>query len=389
MNLVDAILVALAMGAIVHGIALGAAVQVISFGGLVSGLALSVAAAPHVQTLASDSTTRVVLVVATLVLVPAMTTAVARVLGVRAWLLVQHTKLGAVDAGVGAVIAAVAALLTAWLIASMLARLPDPTLTTEIQQSRILRTIDSVMPAPPAIFARIGRLLNPLGFPDVFAQLEPTPPGGLTVAAPPLVRAALARDGASVLKIEGSGCGGILEGSGLVVAPDLVLTNAHVVAGISHPFVVEGQTRRPATAVLFDPKLDVAVLRADGLRATALTVTTSSAPRGTSAVVIGYPGGGPLTAVGAAVLTRNDAVGRDIYGRSLTTRTIYQLRAVVRPGNSGGPLVLSDGTVVGVVFARSSSNPDVGYALTSDEVMQRIQPALQNPTPTSTEGCAA
>jgi S1-C subfamily serine protease len=239
------------------------------------------------------------------------------------------------------------------------------------------------------VFSRISRLLDPLGFPDVFAQLEPSPPGRLGPPSGTAVAAAVAHARQSVVKIEGAGCGGLLEGSGFVVRSGLFVTNAHVIAGVKHPQVIDSAGSHPAVPVLFDPRLDVAVLRTGGVRGEPLALEPATVARGTQAAVMGYPGGGPFVAGGATVLARTEAVGRDIYGESLQAREIYQLEAAVRPGNSGGPVVSPAGVVLGVVFARSSSSPDIGYALTSAEVRARIQPALDSSQPVSTDGCAA
>jgi S1-C subfamily serine protease len=139
--------------------------------------------------------------------------------------------------------------------------------------------------------------------------------------------------------------------------------------------------------VLFDPKLDIAVLHVSGLPDPPLAMTSASVPRGTDGAVLGYPGGGPLTTGPAVVLREETAVGRDIYGQSLTARDIYELNAQVRPGNSGGPLVSTGGSVIGVVFARSARDPNVGYALTSATVSSRI--ASRGSEPVSTGPCAA
>ena len=191
------------------------------------------------------------------------------------------------------------------------------------------------------------------------------------------------------MKVEGRGCGGISDGSGFVVAPDLVVTNAHVVAGISRPFVIDREGAHRASAVVFDPKLDVAVLRTQGVNDRPLPLVARTVGRGTEAAVLGYPGGGPFQAKPAVVLSESPAVGRDIYGRGLTTRDVYQLRAEVRPGNSGGPLVLPDGSVIGVVFARSSLNADLGFALTSVDVRDRVAEAEARRGTVSTGSCAA
>lgn len=389
MNTVDLLLLALLAAAVVHGLTLGAAAQVISFAGLWGGLALAAVLAPHVRELGDDPTTRLALLVATLIASPAVTTTAARVLGVKAWRAIQRARLGKVDAAAGALLAATATLVLSSLVASVIARVPDPTVATAIQQSEILRTADRVLPPTPALFARIGRLLDPLGFPDVFAGLEPAPPADLPPPADPVVRAAVARARPSVVQIRGEACGAGQRGSGFVVRPGLVVTNAHVVAGVARPTIVDrrGVTHR-ARAVFFDPRLDLAVLEASTLRAPTLGLAPA-VDRGAQGAVMGYPHGGPFRAGGAVVLSRRDALGRDIYGRSLTTRTIYLLRAEVEPGNSGGPVVDAAGTVIGVVFARSAANSDIGYALPSDEVTSRIRPALEERRRVSTGECAA
>jgi len=210
------------------------------------------------------------------------------------------------------------------------------------------------------------------------------------------VRAAVVSAGPSTLQIEGEGCGVIQEGSSFVVAPGTVVTNAHVVAGVHHIVVLDKGRSRDATPILFDPELDVAVLRVPGLAAPALPVDAKTFGRGTSAVVLGYPGGGPFTYGAAGITNTFQATGLDIYGQHSTNREVYELDADVRPGNSGGPLVASgdaagpaNGTVIGLVFARSTTDPNIGYALAMGQVMGEVTRAEHQNTPTSTGNCAA
>jgi S1-C subfamily serine protease len=366
----------------------GAVVQVASLLGLAGGLALAAVLAPIVQRLGGSPFAKILLTIATLVVVTGVLSGLARTAGVRVWAALRRSPLQRVDSVAGALVGGVATLLVAWLVGGMVARIPAPQLTDEIQHSKILRALDDHLPAQPEVFARIGRLFNPLGFPDVFAQFEPNPAPSLPLPPDPVVRAAVAAAGQSTLKIEGIGCSAIQEGSGFVVAPDLVVTNAHVVAGVSRPVVIDKAGTHRATAVLFDPKMDVAVLRTSGLREPSLRLFPGIVGRGAEGAALGYPGGGPFRAVPAVVLSELPAVGRDIYGRSLIARDVYQLRAEIRPGNSGGPLVRADGTVVGVIFARSSLNPSVGFALTSEEVRSRVAAADARSVPTSTGPCA-
>jgi len=188
----------------------------------------------------------------------------------------------------------------------------------------------------------------------------------------PKVTAAVLRDTASVVRILGDApsCGRTQEGSGFVVAPHRVMTNAHVVAGVRWPRVqVDGRgPTLPARVVLFDPTLDVAILDVPNLSAPPLPLATSAQPAGTGAEAAGYPQNGPFRLAPAVVSSTIDDVtpARGTVGPS--TQQVYQLAALIRPGNSGGPLITPTGQVIGVVFARSTQNRHVGYALTADQV---------------------
>jgi S1-C subfamily serine protease len=199
----------------------------------------------------------------------------------------------------------------------------------------------------------------------------------------------VARDGASTVKIVGFGCGQIQEGSGFVVAPGLVVTNAHVVAGIAGPMVQDASGSHPTSVVLFDPSYDLAVMRVQGLSERPLSLDPSQVARGVQAAVLGYPNGGPFTAVPAGVLAEFEAQGRDIYGQGLTLRNVYEIQSLVRPGNSGGPLVQPDGDVIGVVFSRSTTDGNIGYALTSPDVRSRVLLAESTSRQVGTGPCLA
>jgi S1-C subfamily serine protease len=172
-----------------------------------------------------------------------------------------------------------------------------------------------------------------------------------------------------------------------VAAPDFVATNAHVVAGVGDPVVVRGNQKFRGVPVWFDDKLDFAVLRVDGLASPVLPLAREAPEQGQSGAVLGYPGGGPLTVAPGVMQTRYEAVGRDIHGQSLVTREIYEIQASIHPGNSGGPFVLPDGSVAGVMFGASTSQPTVSYAITSMEVAGELQQAVANDTPTATGSC--
>jgi S1-C subfamily serine protease len=387
LTIVDLVVLALLLAAIGHGLQAGAAVQIGSFAGFWGGLAVGAALAPRVSRLAADTPTRVVLALITLFGSVTVLSAFGRFLSARAISSIGHPRITSIDTALGAVVGGGGMLIGTWLVAGMLATVPLPGLTSVIQRSVVLRAIDRVMPPAPTLFSRIGRVLDPLGFPNVFAQFEPPSASPLPLPSDPAIRAAVARAGPSTVKIVGTACGEILEGSGFVVAPGTVVTNAHVVAGEDGQTVQDRAGSHAAFAVSFDPKLDIAVLRSRGVRAPPLPMTSGRVGRGVQGAVLGYPGGGPLDAEAAVVLREQTAVGRDIYGTGLTARDIYELRTKIRPGNSGGPLVDTHATVVGVVFARSARDANVGYAITSAEAVSRVRQA--GSAPVSTGPCAA
>jgi S1-C subfamily serine protease len=203
------------------------------------------------------------------------------------------------------------------------------------------------------------------------------------------VRAGAEAASPSTFKVVALGCGEIQEGSGFLVSPGLVVTNAHVVAGTGSVKVEDATGYHSASVELFDPEFDLAVLRVRGLTERPLKIDPGTVGRGTKAVVIGYPEGGPLAVDPAGVRTEIIATGLDIYGQNQTVRAVYEIQALVRPGNSGGPLVEPDGLVIGVVFSRSPSTADIGYALASPGVLQRVKraEALAPTTVVGTGGC--
>jgi S1-C subfamily serine protease len=176
----------------------------------------------------------------------------------------------------------------------------------------------------------------------------------------------------SVVKVLGTACGLGVEGSGWVTTDGLVVTNAHVVAGQSDTTVQLRGTgpRHPATAVAFDDRNDVAVLRVEGLDAPGLTLR-ASVPAGTSAALLGFPLNGPYDVRATRMGQTRTAISDDAYGNGPVTRLIAPLRGTVRHGNSGGPLVDSAGRVVGTVFASTVGSGSPGGYAVPNEVVRR------------------
>ncbi|HVA42949.1 MAG TPA: MarP family serine protease, partial [Acidimicrobiales bacterium] len=340
MDLLDIIIIVLFVLSLVRGVRLGAAMQVLSFGGFWAGLIIGALIAPNVAGLFSNPFSRLVAVLVVVFGCAGLVGTVGRQLGMRVYGFIRRVHLGPADAAIGAVVAGAATLLVAWAVAGMVKDVPAPQLVRQISGSTVLRRLNDALPPSPQFFSRIEQLLNTHGFPQVFAGLAPTSAGPVQAAGPASVQEAVANAGHSTVKIVSQGCGEILEGSGFLVAPGLYVTNAHVVAG-TYSTQLEFQNDVPVKArvVYFDPNFDLALLRAPelpGLGAP-LTLDNSDVNRGQLAAVLGYPGGGNFNAQPAGVRQLFLAQGRNIYGTGLTNRFVYELQAIVRPGNSGGP----------------------------------------------------
>jgi S1-C subfamily serine protease len=388
-NIVDLIVLVVVALAAVQGLRLGAIVQVLTYGGFWIGLYFGALLASVTVRWSHAQSARTTLALVTMLGVAVVCGVAGRVAGNLLFLRVHRGIVGSVDSVLGLVVAVVATLLVAWLLASTLANSSSLSLNSSIANSRILRSLDGVLPAPPSVFSRVQNFLSSEGFPPVFAQLAPITAGPVPLPGDAQLQQAVAHAGASTVKIVGDGCGQIQEGSGFVVAPGLVATNAHVVAGIPNPIVEDGLGSHSTKVVSFDPSYDLAVLRVNDLSDPPLSLDGSAVPRGTQAAVLGYPGGGPFAVVAAGVMDEFTAQGRDIYGQRLTERDVYEIQAVVRPGNSGGPLVEPDGVVIGVVFSRSTTNGDVGYALTSPGVLSNVQHAETLTAAVGTGACTS
>ncbi len=388
---VDLLIIGLMLLAAVHGLRLGALVQILTFAGFFLGLFLgAVIWVPLLRT-GHEDVTRAILVIGLWLFTACALGSAGRILGTWSNVTVRRHHLGNVDAALGVGVAVLAVLLSAWLVAAAIAT-PNSRFTSldaAVNRSDILHTIDSILPQAPSVFNDLQTFLNNQGFPQVFSTL--TPPSTPSVSTPSNAQANALADPAvfSTIKILGTACSNEQEGSGFVVAPGLVVTNAHVVAGESDgdTQVIEGNTAYNATVVFFDPSFDLAVLRTDAPLGPALTISPNVVSRGTQAAILGYPEDGGLTIDPAGVTEEVTAIGKDIYNNGTVTRGVYALDANVLPGNSGGPLLGPGGQVIGVVFSRSTVYPDVGYALTSPGVLARVQQAEQHHSAVSSGPC--
>jgi S1-C subfamily serine protease/uncharacterized membrane protein required for colicin V production len=390
-NWVDVVVLVIVAISAVSGLRRGAALQLFSYGGFWGGLFLGAVLTPLVASHVSTHTAKAVIALVLVLGCAFILGTVGSVIGMRSGAALRRVKLGPVDSGLGVGVAVVATLLVVWLAGSLIGDSRFSSLASAMEGSRIVRALDNVMPPPPTVLAKIETFLDQQGFPVVFSGLPPAIAGFVPLPGKSAVDQAVNAAGPSTVKIVGEACGLTQEGSGFVVAPDLVLTNAHVVAGVAAPEVSDSSGPHPAVAVVYDPVLDVAVLRVQGrpLTGAPLKLDPDLVGRNQVAAVLGFPGGGSFTYGPAGVMAAFQATGLDIYGNVQTTRSIYEIDAVVRPGNSGGPLVEPDGEVIGVVFARSTVNGNVGYALATPPIIKRVDQAEKSGASVSTEGCTS
>jgi S1-C subfamily serine protease len=390
-NWVDLLIIVLMLLAAVHGLRLGALVQLLTFGGFWLGLLLGTLVWVHALAFIHHENERAVITVVAVFASAAALAVVGRTAGSYSNMTLRRLHLGSVDAALGVGVAVIAVLLSSWLVASLISS-PNSRFTwlsSAVARSDILHSVDRVLPQVPPVFQDLQNYLNEQGFPQVFSTLTPPTTGSVTTPNDAATRALASPAILSTVKILGAACGDEQEGSGFVVGHGLVVTNAHVVAGENATQVVVNGSSYGATVVLFDPKFDLAVLRTGTPLGPFLSIDPDQVPRGTQAAILGYPEDGPLTIGSAGVSEVVTAVGRDIYNKGAVTRGVYALQATVRPGNSGGPVVIAGGEVVGVVFSRSTVYPDMGYALTSPGVLARVRQAESRQAPVSTQSCAA
>lgn len=382
----DLLLLAMLVVAAYSGYRRGFLMQLVTYAGLGAGLIIGTLLAPVIGRWADDPAEQAGLVLGTILVLGGLGNAIGWSIGRLLRAKAQETSLRRADSIGGSAMSVTAGLLVIWFLAQSLIAGPSPTLSREIRGSAVVRTLDAVLPPPPSLVRETRRFLTSLGFPDVFAGLPPAPAGRVPGATPADVRAAVAAAGDSTVQVVGQACDRIQEGSGFVVASGYVVTNAHVVAGDVETWV-QLPEQLPATVVAFDPDLDLAVLRVDGLDGDPLHLVGQELDRGAAGAVLGFPGGGGFDAEPAAVLRPLTATGRDIYGKDAVERNVYELQTSVHPGNSGGPFALPDGRVAGVVFAASTTDEGVGYAIESTDVVPLVEDTVGRTAAVSTGPC--
>ncbi len=394
-DLLDLILIALIAAFAVAGYRQGFIIGVLSLAGFVVGVVVGAAIAPSIsRALAKSVPWQAFVAILVVFGVAVVGMLVASGLGVAVRSRLTGRPATVADSLGGAAVNVLAVLIVAWLIASFVESAPFPAIARQVNNSVVLRTVDGVMPHSTLylpVFPQLRSLLSNGLYSQVFGEIGAETNLSLAAPNPGVLKSrALRRVETSIVKIMGvaESCSLKIEGSGFVIAPDHVLTNAHVVAGVNTALTVYtvDNVPHPGRVVLYDPQRDVAVIDVPGLTAPPLKFAPQAA-EDTGAIVAGYPLNHSLTVVAARIGHNVTAYGPNIYQTAVVRRQIYPIRALIEPGNSGGPLLSAGGRVYGVVFAASTSLSDTGYALTAAEVASDAAAGIRATAPVSTQGC--
>ena len=373
MNLLDFILLAAFAVAAVGGYRLGFLARVTSWIGLGLGLFISARLLPAILDNFSgpDPAAKFFLAGGILIAGAFIGQAIGLIAGHTVRKAVPIGPAAALDRAVGAVVGLIGVVIMIWFLTPAMADVPGD-VARLARTSVIARSISESLPRPPDALQALRILVGEQNAPKVFESLREAPEVGPAPEQIDMTAEVVQRVSASTVKVQGVACRRIQEGSGFAVAPDLVVTNAHVVAGERATEIMrpDGKVLK-AVVVLFDSDRDIALLRVSGLGQAALPVTAAKV--GEHGAVFGHPGGQtPLRVAPAAIRQRVDARGRDLYDAHATSRDVFILAAGLRPGDSGAALTDTRGAVVGVAFAIAPDRPDTAYALTSQELNEAL-----------------
>lgn len=385
-NWIDVVIVLLLVGAIFIGLRVGFFRLLLTVTGFFVGLFVGGWLLPHI--LPFKNRTTLAIVNGNLVLILAVYCGLKGYdYGKKLHLSLGHGTMRIVESLAGVGVSVSSMIFSVWMLAAALGSLPFVGLSNAVNDAAIPQFLNRQLPPVPAVFEEFSSLVDPNTVPEVYIKAFPYS----SVGATPVVASVpkpVVQDGNSVVRITSFGCGGIVGGSGFVVAPGLIITAAHVIAGLSRPTVKYHNHSYAATPVLFNPNLDIAALRVAGLKAPSLSLNTSDQLNGTTIDSIGYPNS--IYTIAPGTIVASLAIeGTNIYGIGAVTRDIYVLRSPVIVGESGGPVLLSNGSVAGIVFARANDIKGYGYALTSSSIASSVEQAMQTTKPIGTGTCFA
>lgn len=391
--IVDGFIVVAVLAAMTTGWRQGGLASLLSAVGILAGLIIGLGVAPLVLQITDQVGIRFLLALGMLILLIGLGQLLGSALG-HAIRDRMKTKSGQrVDSSFGAILMSVFSLVLIWLIATPMATGLSNSVGKGVRESAILREVNKVMPDELTQLPRsISGMLNDSGLPPVMMPWEDG--SSVDVEAPNIEVAdqAMVQDiRPSVVHViaDADGCRRRMMGSGFVTADNYVVTNAHVVAGTQTAYVDTVVGIKEARVVYYNPEVDIAVLRAENLGLEPLAWADGPAYTGDDAVVMGFPHSGPFTASAARIRERVNIAGPDIYSNSRVERESYILRGTVVQGNSGGPLISSDGTVLGLIFGASVDDTDTGYAITAEEVRAHVGDVTRFENSVDTQECVA
>ena len=394
MNWVDLLIVLFAVFAAISGARQGIITALPAFAGVLIGAFVGIRVAPLLVSHLSSVATRVAFVVAIVILMVALGETLGVWVGRAIRLRITSPGLTGVDNALGAVLQGFVVFVVAWIVALPLTQFSGlPQVSSAIRGSTVLQTVNRLMPpSAQSLPKELRKLYDASGFPGVLEPFAQTPITNVSPPDPALAQSAVVqRVHQSVLKVraQAPSCSRVLEGSGFVISPHRVMTNAHVVAGSDRVALDIGGGLLDATVVLYDSDTDIAVLAVPDLNAAPLSFADSPATSGENGIVLGYPLDGPYTASSARVRAEINLSGPDIYDSKTVTRDVYTVRAQVKSGNSGGPLIDLNGKVLGVVFGAAVDNSETGFVLTDKQVSPQANLAPSLSQRVSTGRCAA
>jgi S1-C subfamily serine protease len=391
-SLVDIALIILMLIFAMNGYRQGFLVGLLSFMGFFGGALLGLQLGPLIARRFDSDSARVLVSLVAIFGLAVAGQAVAGFAGTRLRSAITNRTAQRFDDLGGAFVSVIALLLVVWLVAAPLGSSSLPWLAKSVRNSAILGVVDALMPEQAQTLSQALRdTVDTRGFPDVFGGLAPTRVREVAPPDPALAKSqAVTVAAKSVVKVLGTArsCSRRIEGSGFVYAPEHVMTNAHVVAGTNSISVELKGSRRGGRVVAYDPGRDLAVIYVPGLNAPVMKFAPKPASTDADAVVVGYPLDGPFDPEPARIRDIREIAGPNIYDTGQVKREIYTIRALVRSGNSGGPLVATDGTVLGVIFAAAADDPQTGFAITAREAADVAAAGSERTDATSTGACA-
>ncbi|WP_426718028.1 MarP family serine protease [Corynebacterium auriscanis] len=394
--IIDGVLIAVIIAAVASGWRQGGLSAFLGFVGVLLGGVLGVQLLPYVleqsnQRIGDNSGTRLIVAIVTMTILIVAGYLIGSGTGASLRDKIRTRTGITVDSAVGAVVQVVTYLLVIWLILVPIASANKSNFGQELRNSRILSAVGTVVPEwMENLPSRTATMLNNSGLPLIAGPLDKLPASEVEAPDNALQRAPAVRQSRdAIIRVVGEAnqCSRLLQGSGFVIQPDTILTNAHVVAGTNQ--VELDTTRGPARAdvVYYNPEIDIAVLHSENLGIEPLTWADKPAESGDSAIVLGHPKGGPFVATPARIRERFTVSGPNIYATNRVEREAYSLRGTVVEGNSGGPLIDAQGRVLGLIFGADINDEETGYALTKDEVLKHTREALQAEVPVPTGKC--